>query len=229
MGKAARRSGRMFGAFVVLTALSSIHAAQDDGVEWTRDTGLRRADKTAILTLARQMGIEKPRRATVVPLLPLGGSIVIVQSGITSDGPRRTWRELEVCRADWPCAPPDGFRIGRWIANGKTEERERWRIRERDWHVDVFLESGVAYEAAETIVLAFRRGTGVNRMPGPGPGREWATRRPNLDASEIFAIEWDADKQEYEVRAGRDGGGEVYWVQIRDGRVELHGIGTWIA
>jgi hypothetical protein len=225
MGKTDRRPGRVFGAMVVLTALGSIHAAQDDRVEWTGDSGLRRSDKAAIISLARRMGIEKPRRASVETLLPTLGNIVVVQSEVATDGRRRMWRQLEVCRADWPCADADGLRIGRWIAAGEAEEREQWRIRDGDWQVDVFLESGVAYEAAEAIVLAFRRGTLVNRIPGPTTGALQVA--PRLDASEIFAIGWYADKQEYEVRAGSSGG-EVYWVRIRNGSVELHGIGTWV-
>ena len=125
---------------------------------------------------------------------------------------------------------------GNWIAflsESNPRPRERWRIPDGDWHLDLYLSGDVPYNDAVMIVQAIRRQQLIDRRP---PSQSSSAIR-YIDANRILSIRSSASRppipQEYEIMEGdgtfRGGGGERLVVQIRDGRVELHNHGQWIS
>jgi hypothetical protein len=204
-------------------------ATQSSSLEWANASGITAADKTAILDLARRVGLENPRRVSVAEIHPVGGTIVIVASEVETTGPRRTWRELSVCRRDWRCASRDGVRVGRWVS-GSIQSVMAWRVTDNGWYVDVHLSEGVSFPAVERIVLAIRRQEVVNRLPTIFVGREFHPEMPFIDVSKIRTVKLSAHYPGgYEVWTSDGGAGEVFTFRIEGGVVELHATGQWVA
>ena len=208
---------------------------QTQDIEWQVDASITKSDRYAILSLAKKMGIDRPRRVSVAQLRPGFCRFIRVESVVVQNTHRRTWLNLRVRSRDWPeCSrPPDGSSVevaGRWIAaSSDLVKMETWRINDGKWHVDVFLEPDVPYSDAELIVLAIRRGRLVNCQPKPTGPIKRSTDMPHLDADSISLIlKIRNGVREYEVHTG-ELSGAILRVRIVDGNVELHSYGTWMA
>jgi hypothetical protein len=129
------------------------------------------------------------------------------------------------------CERPAGtavVRVGRWAVNGAdVSRRELWRVRDGAWHVDVHVAPGISYADAESIVLAIRRATMINRLPTSVGSLKLGTEMPEIDAASISTITKAATAaQDYELRTGVNTG---LWLRVRvvNDTVELHGYGSW--
>jgi hypothetical protein len=101
-------------------------------------------------------------------------------------------------------------------------------VSDADWFIDVRLGPQVPYEDAERIVLAIRRQVVVNRLPSTIGPLTLDTTMPSIDANDVQSIQkGGSEPGRYEVRTGRTGG-LVLDVLVGEGRVELHGLGTWL-
>jgi hypothetical protein len=104
-------------------------------------------------------------------------------------------------------------------------------VHDGNWHVDLYLGTGVTYRDAEAIILALRRGELIDRRV-PQDRQSGVLR---LDPGDITSIErphrtaWapPLDPREYEIKTG-DGGGNWLSVRIVDSGVEVHKYGQWI-
>jgi hypothetical protein len=211
--------------------------AQTPGIAWRVPEELNAEDRQAILDLARRTGIRDPQSLTV----PMGSAcgLVEVESRPVVGGNSVLSDILMVRRVIAPgcrqLAPGQRFQQERnWIAPlfaSNPRKRQRWRIRDGDWHVDVELEAGVPYGDAVTVVHAIRGKQLVDRRP---PSREKSSEIRSIDPS---AIRWvrtgrnmDSRRvpipREYEVMTGETWG-DWLTVRIRDGLVELHNHGQW--
>jgi len=209
-------------------ALSSILctsalAAQGDAVEWRVGPDVTSGDKKSIVELARNVGIDHPRRVANSTALPPGCHVVTVSSDVTLDGNHVSWTGIDLLRADskncWPQRDAPA-RVGRWLANTpRPWVEERWRVRDGDWHVDIDLDEGVPYRDAERIVLAIHRKELVNRLPE-------RTTLPDIDAGAITSIQKrnGTSASEYRVTFGTGARGVVFDVRLADSRVELYGV-----
>ena len=190
---------------LLCSVASAADAAQGNAVEWSSDAGLAPADKTAIVRLANQMGIQVPRRASAVTV-GRGRRVVIVESEVLVDGHRLSWRELWVCRTDWPCAFGRKSRADRWYSDERLREHEKWRIRDGDWHIDIDLQPGIPYSDAEQVVVAIHRGELVNRLRRSLGPIKLNPVMPPVNASSITQItKAGSEDDEYEVWIGGAG------------------------
>ena len=122
---------------------------------------------------------------------------------------------------------------GNWYAALHTtnpRRRERWRIHDADWHIDIHLGEDVPYDDAVMVVHAIRQKQLVDRRQPP----ELSSPIRYIDPSGIISIgRSDARTipRQYQVTEGtaglRGGGGQLLTVRIRDGRVELHAHMQW--
>jgi hypothetical protein len=228
-----RRALVMSAIVMALSPCALSLVAQSEPVEWDRADGVGDADRTAILKLARRLGIESARRITFGNYLPSGCAFVRVESAVTVDGNRRTWREVLLRRRDWPeCRRVARFSRrseGRWIGS-KTElsTEESWRVADGNWFVDMRLGPGVPYADAERIVLAIRHHVLVNRLPSSVGPLKLDTTMPAINANDIQSIVRSSSAPgRYEVRTGA-ASGTLLHVMVRDGQVELHGQSVWM-
>jgi hypothetical protein len=118
----------VFGFVVALAPGVRSATAQAQPVEW-KDLGIPQAvaeeigdrDRTAILRLAQRLGMDAPRRVAFTMGLPGACLYVRVESAVTVQGVRRTWREQRLRRQDWRrCEEePRSSRLkeGRWIGS----------------------------------------------------------------------------------------------------------------
>lgn len=196
-------------------------AQQPSSIEWRVGGGVTDNDKTAIVELARMMGIEHPQVVSRVGTLPAGCDVLTIASDERVDGNRVSRIALDVHRSDsrncWRPTPTP--RVGRWFANTpSTRADERWRVRDGAWHVDVPIEAGVPYQDVERIVLAIRRATLVNMLPD-------GAAIPPLDADALTSVKKPAGNASghYTVTVGRGPRGAMLFVMLADGRVELRG------
>ena len=207
-------------AIIVLVALSGTASAQ---VSWENDIALTGKDKAAIIALAQKSGIAEPRRASLISIHPIG-QMVVVKSGVSTNGKRRSWLEIDVCRIDWECYETNLARVGRWVIASRAQEREAWRVDDKDWYVDVTLSKGVSYKVAERIVVAIHRNDLVDRLPP-------SSSMPIIKANNIRSVtSLGTEADEYEVEI--DGGGAtgvLLRVRLRNGKVELYQEDVWIA
>lgn len=204
------------------TACAAVLMAQNSTIEWRVGSDVTATDKSAIVELARMMGLE-PRRVARAPGLPIACQVFTVASEPTVDGNRVAWTELGIHRLDSrQCWPPTtvGPRVGRWRANtGKTWTEQRWRIRDGDWHVDLTLDDEVTYSDAERIVLAMHRKSLVNRIPDAR-----GTALPDYPADAITSIRRRTGTNGgYIVALGPASTGALVSVSIADGRVMVDG------
>jgi hypothetical protein len=204
----------------------------DPPIEWSgTSANLPSEDKQAVITLAKQMGIDSPRRVSESITIPLSIRTLMVSSTVQVNGNQRTWRELQVCRSDWPCAR--AFRpgavsglVGMWLAIDRWLPRETWRIHDGDWSIDLAL-SGVSYKSAELIVIAIRRQALIDSRPAPSVKLNALV--PPINAAAITGIRLLPVAGEYEVQTGRGGGGLDLRVRIDGTKVELLDASSWIA
>ena len=231
-----------FGAIhmLVLTlccSCSTTVTAQNEPVQWQVDDTIVDVDRTAILTLARRMGIERPRKVSFrFPFLE-NCPVVLVESMVVEDDWRLSWEQVtvHVQGRSWGgrvCERPAGTAVvrrgGRWAVNGAdVSRRELWRVRDGTCHVDVDVAPGISYADAESIVLAIRRATIINRLRTSVGSLKLRAEMPEIDAASISSITKAATAaQEYEVRTGVKTG---LWLRVRvvNDTVELHDYGSW--
>jgi hypothetical protein len=208
---------------LVWAGLAAVIDAQARAVEWFVPTYAGPSDRQAILEIARRAGISDPRSVFVPPDGSQCG-LLHVESTPAVDGNRVRSSILGVRYLRRPGCPvhTDGQRViqrGNWVAVlgvANPQHRERWRIRDGSWYVDIALGPDVPYEDAVSIVLAIRHQQLVDRRPpGPGVSPEITYVDPNL----IIRIDPDgsANPDRYTVTTG--GAGLV--VSVQDGTVEL--------
>src|SRR5262245_37976327 len=129
----------------------TLYASQDIQTEWQGNATVTAADKNAILALAKQLGIEHPQTISFGSFLPTGCPFVLVQSPVTQDGYRRTWRELLLRNRKWPSCfdvPKTATvkRVGQWIAsNAQLSNEEEWRVEDQGWYIDVRAGADISY------------------------------------------------------------------------------------
>jgi hypothetical protein len=230
---------------LIFCAVLEIAGQRERKVQWHVDADLQlvESDKNAILKLVRQIGLE-PESVFVVTLLPSGDRLIYVSSPIIVEGNHRAWTELSVCRTDWNfCNNKTNRslkRVGRWLASkADLERRERWRIHDGDWSMDIPVQSGVRFADAEQIVLVIRHKQLVNRVPTvAGPPRlnvTVADINVIADINPIADVNPDeisqitrvvSDTGVYEVTIGV-GSGVVLRVKIIGNSVELQGYSTF--
>lgn len=206
-------------------------AGQSQAIDW--QVNVRKSDQIAIIKLAKQLGIHQPIRVTKGITTPGECRFIHVESTIVEDGNRRNWLELSMRRQDWHAcfAVEPGAstkKVGRWIAS-ETDliKREKWRIRDNEWFVDLSL-TDVPYTDAEMIVHAIRRGALINRLAGVVGTVNPNNAIPKIDPSNIFSIKkGDKDARTYEVWTGQLGG-QVYHVSIVNDQVELLSYNMWL-
>jgi hypothetical protein len=228
------RFGEAKTTVVVLLIYCRLMNAQVSAVEWNIDAHIEISseDKSAIIKLVRDIGVEEPARVSVVYVLPTGGQVLNVESRVAVDGPHRSWVELSVCRKDWKpfhCSTKSGRTVGRWRASKvNLTQRQAWRIQDHDWHLDVSTDPKVPYRDAEQIVLAIRHGQLINRLPTSiGPLR-LNVAMPDIDLDEdTYISSYKSEVGTYEVRTGR-AGGLLLRVKVFDSGVELQNYGTWL-
>jgi hypothetical protein len=90
------RLQRTFGAIHMLLMTlccicSTTVTAQNEPVQWQVDDTIVDVDRTAILTLARRMGIERPRKVSLVFPFLVNCPVVLVESMVVEDGRRLSW------------------------------------------------------------------------------------------------------------------------------------------
>jgi hypothetical protein len=227
---------------ILVTALCCVCStsliAQNEPVQWQVDDTIVDADRTAILTLARRIGIERPRKVSLLYPFLENCPVVLVESMVVEDRRRLSWEQVAVhaqgrSRGGHVCERPAGKavvqRLGRWAASGTdVSRREQWRVRDGGWHVDVYIADGISYAHTESIVLAIRRATLINRLPTSIGSLRLSTVMPEIDAASISTItRAGTAAQEYEVRTGVKAG---LWLRVRvvDDAVELRNFGSWM-
>jgi hypothetical protein len=219
----------------VWLASAAAVAAQTATVEWKMPPTIRAVDRRDILAVARMVGITEPIAAAV----PLQSACTLVQvkSKPVLNGNQVLSKTVAVRQfAGAGCNSPRSDtryeRQGNWFAfNPKTEER--WRIRDGDWNIDVFLQPGIAYEEAALIVQAIHQRRLLDRRP------DSRSPVPPINPDAILSVEHSQDAQSpsgaFEVRTGqpdappRGGSGYVLHVVVRNGAVELHGLSCWMS
>ena len=216
--------------------LSVVVAGQPAAVEWDVDVrdwqrvgeaNLTADERESVLRLARQLGIERPRRVSLQVRVPGVCLFVLVESDVVEAGPHLSWRELPLYRRDWSeCSGNDRKKntrrqAGRWIAYGSSlEKREAWRVRDGEWRVDVGF-YGVPYAETERIVLAIRQRVLVSRLPSAIGPLILDTTIPDIDAGTVTYIARSATESgRYPVHTARG----VLNVAIAEDRVELHDL-----
>ena len=130
---------------------------------------------------------------------------------------------------------PDRRPVSQIVTGVKGDTSGTRRIREGDWHVEVFLGPGVSEADASLIVRAIRGNQLANGQAplASGPGAGTVPELPEIDPSRIGSIEVVSPHTEppsYENRTWEDfSSGSLYMVVVREGKVELRRIGFWIA
>ncbi len=225
-------------AFIVCMVLTcmftNLRAFQLENIEWQVDNTVTEQDREDIISLTKKMGIEHPQKVTFDQFLPTGCRFVRVESTVVQQGNRRNWLELNMRRRDWrECTRPEPGsskkRMGRWVAvSSDLGKREEWRIKDGEWHVDVFLEQDVPYKDAELIILAIRRAELMNRLSESMGPIKLNTNMPQIDPSSVGSIKKNpSGVRDYELQTGR-GAGLILHVRIIDGHVELLSYATWL-
>ena len=193
--------------------------------EWEPIAELKAADKNSIVTLAKKMGIENPRRISFRQIMPSFCGFVCVESEATESNHLKSWLELEVYRKDWTHCMSEHrgsktHRSGRWIARSSDlQKQEEWIIEDNGWKLYLPFGAGVPFEDAEIIVLAIRHDQLINRL---------STDTPKIDPNTISLVApRGKEPRTYEVHTGK-GMGHYLIVRIADRKVELLSIGKWM-
>ena len=227
---------RSYALCLVWAAFVSIVAAQPD-VDWNVTRNLGPSDRKAILEIARRAGIGEPRYVSV-PVLSRC-ALVQVESMRAVEGNRVRSGILGVRQLHGPECPAIRadqrfIRRGNWVAFLGTlnpHSRERWRVRDGSWNIDIDLGADVPFKDAVTIVLAVRRRQLVDARPA-APGK--SSSLSYVDPNSIMSIQTPhvglvrpATPGEYTVStvsqdsSGRAGSGESLTVRVQNGTVEL--------
>jgi len=231
-----------------VTILSLVAEASPDNrfVEWAADGAsigtlhltLSRSDKRDITALAAAMGLADPARVELDAYVPGLCTFVRVRSMAVEEDNRRSWLELRMRPRRWrACNQPEPGattrRVGRWIATSSDLSTEqRWRIRDgADWSVDVELDDREMYHDAEFIVKAIRRNALLNRVPPidlPALGSQIVRPLPEVAATDTSSIRRDAKMPGgYVVAVGRRAG-QILYVRVVNGTVEVYELSSWI-
>lgn len=201
-----------------------ISSASQAQVDWSATSGLSDSDKTALVALVRQFGLDGLERASEFLTHPTNRKIYVITGPISFDGLRRVWREVEVCRSNEDhCQRRSKLTVGDWAIASEIVRQERWHFSEGDMTVEVELGSGISYAEARTIVLAIHQ----KRLTLAPELAEFADA---FDANKIAAIRvQDPIAREFEVSIDNDGSGYVLSVRLTDDEVLLHDLAFWIA
>jgi len=221
---------------ILLFVTSASNAQRGSNITWPKDLDLTPADKQAIITLAKRMGIENPKRVSLGKGLPVACLFLHVESPVTQSGQLRTWIVLTLQREDWSRTGclliPRGstpLQSGRWLAgsSGSLLTLRQWSIQEDGWHVDVQFDPPVSYKDAELIVLAIRHGRLLNRLPPSAMDAEKSICKiPNINVDTIQRIHMDPrDPGAYWVYTRSGATNVLLTVKIVEGKVELHECG----
>lgn len=215
-------------------------AYQNDGIEWSLEPYVSSIEKPAVLALAREMGLDAPKRIAPYFPLPVGMNpecpLLLIESVVAVNGRHRSWAELVIQRqgrsGGEECVhiDPDIRQVGLWTADIRSyHELETWRVEDGDWHVDVFVEPTVSPAAVEQIVMAIRSRTLVNRLPTNVGPLTINPAIPDIDPDDINRISRSStDASEYEVSTGLAIGLKLK-VRIVGDTVELLGVALYIA
>jgi hypothetical protein len=203
---------------------------------WKPAVHFSRVDRQAILELARAVGFSDVDRVSAVAMLPSGGFYVDARTPVSASGNKRTWSSLHLCEVGSAsgCEAEAGgaalIRVGRWTTSAANiSAKERWRIHDAEWQVELALGPGIEYDDAAQIVLAIRRKTLINRLWENNEFmRRFLGNAPDVDAKEIGLIKkCRLPDDGFEVHIGIYSG-YVFYVRVIDGRVELFRYSTWI-
>jgi hypothetical protein len=212
----------------------TLYASQDIQTEWQGDATVTAADKNAIITLAKQLGIEHPQKISFDSFLPSLCPYVRVRSPVVEDGYHRTWRELLLRNRKWPRCfdiPRKATvkRVGQWIAsNAQLSNEEEWRVEDQGWYVDLRPGPDISYGDVQLIVFAVRRGQLVNRLPTSIGPILLNSELPDIDPNDITSIEKsNLGPRMYRVRTGKVAGLTLD-IRIVGDQVELHSYSSWI-
>jgi hypothetical protein len=218
--------------FVLTLGLAfSAAARQSAPIEWKLEETVTAADRKDILQLAKEMGIDAPREVISVHGLPGDCRWVSVESAIVESGNQRTWYYVEIRPPGSRCliVPTGVKKVGRWTAlRPELGKYEEWRIRDKEWHIDIHLGAGVPFNDAELIVLAIRRGELKNRLSQPTCELNSNSSLKQINADRISRIEkgWQGERS-YKVTTGY-AGGFILSVEISDSGVELSSCVPWL-
>src|SRR5262245_42445457 len=215
-------------AFAILlgTLISSgTTASQADQITWNVPIELLPTDRSAILDLARQAGIDYPETVSMPVTSPC--PLLRVESRPVIEGNRLSTKILSVRQATGPGCQNgrtdlEVQRSGNWLAvrfERNPETKERWRIRDGDWYIDVFFSGNVPYDDARAMVLAIRRRALVDRRTGEGADRPM----PDIDPNRITRILGGGARDDgpaYSVQKGENLGWEL-GMTVQNDRVEL--------
>jgi hypothetical protein len=206
---------------------------QAESVEWQLDGTISMEDRDAILALSKQMGIEQPRRISILQVQPIATicRLVRVESPVVEEGNRRSWSELSLLppESSQCLRPPRGAPvIGRWTTlSARLEKHEEWRIRDNQWYLDVSLGAEVPYSDAELIALAIRRGELVNRLSVSDGPLNSNSNLADINPNSITAVQKASTGiRTYQVRTGQERG-FMLDLRVLGGSVELYSYSTW--
>lgn len=233
--------GPIVGGTLLLLALSAVCAncARPEmmigEVEWQRDDRFSGSDRRQIIEAARQAGFTQVRKVSKRFHRPSSDRYhALVESEQTVTGRRVAWMALIVCgEVDrHHCDDERGGRpwvqAGNWVTSDSSFRVERWRVIDAEWHIDVALDDGVTGSVVDTIVLAMRRQSLVNRTGLPD-----LLVRGYVDTAlrhRFIGIDRRAtDDGRYEVTTSDDGTGYVLEFGVTGDRVEVHRILHWDA
>jgi hypothetical protein len=222
-------------AVVMTLASGSVATAQGqqaDPIEWSLGAVvLTPDDRETIVVLARGGGIDVPARAAEGFIAPIGDRFLTVRSKVTVEGNHVTWRELDVCRADWSgCTIPFETRSGppTWRIFRGARDRDTWRVRDGTWSVEISLGAGVSYAIAQAVARGIHRRTIIDVRPTlPGRTRS-RDPLPMIDPNTMQSIPAAGNADEFTVSAGQSGGGWILGVRVRGSRVELLSAATFV-
>jgi hypothetical protein len=227
--------------FLILAALCCMAREVIGGIEWP--SNLSDGDKEAILTLARETGIEEPVRVCDRHCHPRIRDFLVVESAAKELGHLKSWLELTIYPEDYRPDDPEDYRpddgsitlrAGRWATQkSKLYQREEWIIEDDGWRLCVGFSRDVPFDVpfkdAELLVLAIRHDELINRLPAqldplnPNPSYIF----PEIDPGSITRILRSRGLRTYDVYTGIEMG-EVFTIQIMNGKAELLRRSGWI-
>lgn len=211
----------MLRTIILLTTLilSSVSKAQMD---WTATTDLSDADKSAIIELVREFGLDRPGRASEFPLYQINRKLYVISSLGPAVGLRRVWEEVQVCRSSEDhCRQRSKLTVGDWAIASQIIRQERWLFSEDDMTVEVALGNAISYAEAESIVLAIhhKQLTFVPRLT------DYAR---SFDAQKISRI-WTVNPiaREFMVNIDYGGSGSSLSVRLTGDEVLVYAAAKW--
>lgn len=194
-------------------------------VEWVRAGSLSKADRDAIVALARRSGLGQPARVRVDLLLPSTLDVVVAESGVRVRGARRQWDTLSLLRRrpGSACDNPNGLCEDRWYVSDAVTTHTAWRVQDGRWFHDVELGHGLNLADVEPLVLAIHRGDVADArvMTPPDPRMPPGVVRtmPRIDADAIRSI--DRQRDGFEVRVGAGAGYDIFTIRWSGSRFEI--------